>query len=127
MKPETQEWIGKAEGDWKVASREILADDPVWSVICFLAQQCAEKYLKAFLEEHHIAFRKTHDLIVLVNSSGGRLPGLDPIRQQLAHLSIFGIATRYPGMEADQPAAENAVEIAKMVRAVVRSELGLRG
>ena len=65
MKPETQEWIEKAEGDWKVAQREMQAADPVWNVICFLAQQSAEKYLKALLEEHNIAFQKTHDLVVL--------------------------------------------------------------
>ena len=45
MKPETLEWIDKAEGDWKVAQREMRAADPVWNVASFLAQQCAEKYL----------------------------------------------------------------------------------
>ena len=45
MKPETTEWIDKAEGDWKVAQREMQAPDPVWNVVCFLAEQCAEKYL----------------------------------------------------------------------------------
>jgi|TARA_B100002003_G_C13852838_1_gene417915 HEPN domain-containing protein len=45
MKPETQDWIDKAEGDWKVAQRESQANDPVWNVITFLSQQCAEKYL----------------------------------------------------------------------------------
>jgi hypothetical protein len=30
MKPETVEWLDKAEGDWKVAQREIQAPDPVW-------------------------------------------------------------------------------------------------
>jgi HEPN domain/ABC transporter substrate binding protein len=53
MKPETMEWIDKAEGDWKVAQREMRAADPVWNVASFLAQQCAENYLKAFLEEHN--------------------------------------------------------------------------
>src|SRR5579884_3145148 len=51
MKPETLEWVEKAEGDLKVARREMEAGDPVWNVVCFLAQQCGEKYLKAFLEE----------------------------------------------------------------------------
>ena len=50
MKPETQEWIDKAEGDRKVARREIQTADPVWNVVCFLAQQCAEKYLWQILE-----------------------------------------------------------------------------
>lgn len=58
MKPETTEWIDKAEGDWSVAQREMRTANPVWNVVSFLAQQCAEKYLKAFLEEHNIAFGK---------------------------------------------------------------------
>ena len=51
MKPETEEWVAKAEGNWAVAGREIQANNPVWDIVCFLAQQCAEQYLKAFLEE----------------------------------------------------------------------------
>jgi HEPN domain-containing protein len=96
MKPETMEWIDKAEGDWKVAQREMRAADPVWNVASFLAQQCAEKYLKAFLEEHNIAFGKTHDLVVLLNSSGGLLPELNSQRQSLAHLSTFGMRLDIP-------------------------------
>ncbi len=125
MKPETQEWIDKAEGDRKVARREIQTVDPVWNVVCFLAQQCAEKYLKGFFEEHNIVFQKTHDLLVLLNLSGGSLSELDSLRPQLAHLSTFGIATRYPGTQADEEAAENAIQITEVVRTVVRTKLGL--
>lgn len=127
MKPETREWIEKAEGDRKVARREIQTVDPVWNVVCFLAQQCAEKCLKGFLEEHNIAFHKTHDLLFLLNSSGGLLSDLDSLRPQLAHLSTFGIATRYPGTQADEQAAENAIQTTEAVRTVVRTKLGLSG
>jgi HEPN domain-containing protein len=48
MKKRTLEWISKAEGDWTIAQRERQVADPVWDGICFLARQCAEKYLKAF-------------------------------------------------------------------------------
>ena len=91
----------KAEGDWKVAQRELASGDPVWDVVCFLCQQCAEKYLKAYLEEQNIPFQKTHDLIVLLNSGSPPLLELDAERPQLAQLSIFGIAARYPGTKAD--------------------------
>lgn len=125
MKPETAEWIDKAEGDWKVAQREMQTADPVWDVVCFLAQQCAEKYLKAFLEEHNIVFQKTHDLVVLLNLSGGRLPELYAQRQQLARLSTFGIAARYPGAQADRQSAEDAIRTAEKVRSMTRARMGL--
>jgi HEPN domain-containing protein len=125
MKPETEEWINKAEGDWAVAQREMQAPDPVWNVISFLAQQCAEKYLKAFLEENGILFRKIHDLVLLLDSSGGRLPELDSQKQELARLSTFGIAARYPGVQADRPATEDALKIADIVRSVIQTKLGI--
>src|SRR6266404_9773671 len=125
MKKRTMEWITKAEGDWSMAQRERHAADPVWDGICFHAQQCAEKYLKALLEEQIIVFHKTHDLVELIDLSGGQLPELDLLRTKLAHLSMFGIATRYPGVQATQQAADDALQTAETVRMVVRPKLGL--
>jgi HEPN domain-containing protein len=63
MKPITSEWIDKAEGDFATAQRELDAiDHPNYDAVCFHTQQCAEKYLKAFLQEADITFRRTHDL-----------------------------------------------------------------
>ena len=98
---------------------------PLPDLVCFHCQQSAEKYLKAFLEEHNIAFGKTHDLVVLLNSSGGLLPELNHKRQSLAHLSTFGIATRYPGAQADRRATEDSMKTAENVRTVVRVKLQL--
>jgi HEPN domain-containing protein len=52
MKQITQEWIDKAEGDFATAQREIEVQQmPNYDAVCFHAQQCAEKYLKACLQE----------------------------------------------------------------------------
>jgi len=125
MKPETQEWIEKAEGDLKVARREAQTTDPVYDAVCFHAQQCAEKYLKALLEEHVVTFPRIHDLVVLLDLGGGLIPELDPLKPRLAHLSVFGIASRYPGVRADRQAAEEAITTAEEVRTVVRVKFGL--
>lgn len=125
MKRATTEWIERAEGDLKVAKREVQTADPVWNVVCFLAQQCVEKYLKAFLEEHDIPFEKTHDLVVLLNLSGGQIPELEVMRPQLAYLSPLAVAARYPGVQTDQQTAKAAIEIAEQVRALLRAKLGL--
>ena len=95
--------------------------------MCFLAQQCTEKYLKGLLEEHNVAFQRTHDLLVLLQASRGLRSDLDSLRPQLAHLGTFGIATRYPGTQADEEAAENAIQTTEVVRTVVRTKLGLSG
>ncbi len=125
MKPETQEWIDKAEGNWSFVHLGMQADEPVWDVICFLCQQCGEKYLKAFLEEQGINFPRTHDLILLLNLSAGLLPELVTHNQELAYLTTLSVATRYPGMEASQQDAEDAIKAAGEVRNVIRAKLGL--
>ena len=52
MNPLTLEWIEKAEGDFGTAQRELSAAAPRnYDAVCFHAQQCAEKYLKAALQE----------------------------------------------------------------------------
>ena len=97
MKPQTREWIEKAEGDWKVARREAQAESPVYDAICFHAQQVVEKYFKAMLEESGDEVPKTHDLILLAE----KMPpdaGLDPTeRDALAALTAYSVAFRYLG------------------------------
>ena len=48
MKPLTQEWGQKAEGDYTVAATLRQAESTVYDAICFHAQHCIEKYLKAW-------------------------------------------------------------------------------
>ncbi len=44
MKPETLEWINKAEADWRTMLRESeVSVAPSFDAVCFHAQQC-EKY-----------------------------------------------------------------------------------
>ena len=45
-----REWIERAESDFRVASREsAVAVDPSYDAVCFHAQQCIEKLMKAVL------------------------------------------------------------------------------
>lgn len=59
MKPLTHEWVMKAEGDFAMVEREARArKSPNYDGLCFHAQQCVEKYLKARLCEAGIEFPK---------------------------------------------------------------------
>ena len=61
MNPLTREWIDKAEGDFATAGRELRArKNPNYDAACFHAQQCAEKYLKAILQEQSMISAVTH-------------------------------------------------------------------
>ena len=125
MKHATTEWIAKAEGDWHVAQRELQATDPVWDAVCFHAQQCVEKYLKAVLEENGLGFTRTHDLVVLWRQVGSHAQGWPGMEQELAYLSPLGVAARYPGLTADANVASTANNIADRVRVLLRAALGL--
>lgn len=57
------QWVQKAENDLKNAEHTLtIGDKCPFDTVCFHAQQCVEKYLKALLSLHGIDFPKTHDL-----------------------------------------------------------------
>ena len=62
-----KKWILKAENDLKIAKDEITMENPATDAICFHAQQCAEKYLKAYLIFNNREVRKTHDIAELIS------------------------------------------------------------
>ena len=67
MSPIVEEWIRKAEADWHSADRDLRArKHPNYDGACFHAQQCAEEYLKGFLQLKDHRFGKTHNLIALM-------------------------------------------------------------
>lgn len=89
-------WLTYSTEDLDVA-RVLLGSCPlVPRHICWLAQQSAEKALKAALVLEEIAFPFTHDLDALRN----RLPEIwlvHTAHSDLAELTQWAIETRYPG------------------------------
>lgn len=70
MNPLTLEWVEKAEGDFITATREYRARKaPNFDAACFHAQQMAEKYLKAVLQEYAYPIPRTHSLADLMASA----------------------------------------------------------
>jgi HEPN domain-containing protein len=93
--------------------------------VCFCAQQCIEKYLKAFLVFHHIGFPKTHALEALLDFVVHVEPALESIRSELNILQPYAIDVRYPGFSATIEESKDAVKIMKRLRTVLRQHLGL--
>ena len=124
MKPETAEWIEKAEGDFRTAQREKnTAEYPNYDAACFHAQQSAEKYLKARLVEAGKDFPKTHDLSAILNLVLPFEPLWESIREDLERLTDLGVEVRYPGTTADLEDADEAMRTAQHVRQIVRTAL----
>ena len=126
MKPIAAEWVAKAEGDFAMMERECqVTDNPNYDGICFHAQQCAEKYLKARLCEADISFTKIHDLVALLEQVLDAEPAWETFREDLAYLSDFAVTFRYPGESADTESALDAQRRCRLFRNAVRNALGL--
>ena len=126
MKPTTAEWIAKAEGDFAMMERESrVRRNPNYDGICFHSQQCAEKYMKARLCEADISFGKIHDLVALLEQVLDVEPEWETFREDLAYLSDFAVAFRYPGESADRQSALDAQRRCRTFRDAVRKTLGL--
>ena len=77
------EWVEKAESDYRVALRESQATDPPEpDAVCFHAQQCVEKYAKAFLVERGVDFDYTHNMPTAFLKSVDRKTKGWPSKQQ---------------------------------------------
>jgi HEPN domain-containing protein len=126
MQPLTLEWIAKAEGDFATALRELRArKNPNYDAACFHAHQCAEKYLKARLQEAGIAAGRTHDLVHLLDLALPVEPAWVPLRSHLRALTTLGGDVRYPGFAATRALARDMVSHAREVRLVIRQGFGL--
>ena len=103
MNPLTTEWVDKAEADYMSAKREYRARKvPNYDLAAFLAQQCAEKYLKARLQEADAEIERTHNLVALLDQSLPSEPLWESMRTSLSVLSNYAVAFRYPGERADK-------------------------
>ncbi len=126
MNPLTSEWVEKAEGDFATALRELRARKaPNYDAACFHAQQCAEKYLKAWLQEQNTPFGRTHNLPALLDLIVPAEPSWELLRPTLRALSVYAVDYRYPGHSANKILAREAVELCREVRQWVRRDLGL--
>lgn len=127
MKPLTREWVRKAENDFKVATQILRRrKDVVPDAACFLCQQCVEKYLKARLVEADIPFKRTHDLLLLLELCVPVEPLWSAYSQVVDDMTDFAVDFRYPGHSATLAQAKLALKNCQSLRAEVRRSLGLK-
>ena len=125
MNPLTLEWVQKAEGDYTVAQQSLRGQNPVNDVICFLTQQCVEKYLKAWLQEANIPFPRTHDLQELLELIVPTVPSWRVWHADFSVLSEHAVDPRYPGKFATPDDTAQAMRICNEVQRAVREQLKL--
>ena len=127
MNPLTLEKIQKAEDDWAMLPLALQSPRPLRDPICFHAQQCIEKYLKAWLQEANIRPPRTHNLNglnVLLHLIVPTHPEWRAWRTDFAKFKPHAVDARYETFmtEAD---AEHAVRVCTEVRIAIRAVLQL--
>ena len=122
-------WISHAEEDLLLAQHGLkLKSSSPYKLIAYHAQQCAEKYLKAFLVYHKIDFPYTHNISRLLELCADKADWTEKIKDA-EELTPFTITTRYPG-EFEEVTKENvirAIKIAESVKHTVRAALAREG
>ncbi len=119
-------WTKKAENDLITAEHCLnIKPTPPTDTICFHAQQCAEKYLKAYLIYKEVEFEKIHDLGDLVSLCSTKDPGFKEIYDTVKELTPFAVDVRYPGVykEITLGEARKAVETARKTKEFVTEKL----
>jgi HEPN domain-containing protein len=117
------EWIERAEEDY----RAVLALDPadLPAIVCYHAEQCAEKYVKAALVLHGKEPPRIHDLIDLNEMVVKADPRFGRVVEHLHVLTPYSVAVRYPGMQVTTEDAVVAREVVTDLRTRLRSLLNL--
>ncbi|MCE9645779.1 MAG: HEPN domain-containing protein [Chloroflexi bacterium] len=127
MKPSATEWVSKAEGDFATAGRELRARrSPNYDAVCFHCQQCAEKYLKAVLQENDKHIPKIHNLVELMLLCEEVDGSFEMLRADLVAMERYAVRGRYPGEVAEKEDARSAYAAVGTVRKFVRQKLGLK-
>ncbi len=121
-----REWLNRARSSLVLARNRV--PEAYLEDLCFLAQQAAEKAVKALLIERRIDFPYVHDLgrlLFLLEEEGEEVP--EEIRAA-AELTLYASATRYPGVVRPVTTEEysQATEIAETVVRWVEQRLSIR-
>jgi len=123
-------WLRQAEND--LAFARLALREAFFAQACFVAQQTAEKALKAIAYALGDRVVLGHSLVELLERLGDRVPALADLRERAGVLDQYYVATRYPnGLPGGVPfeaftseQARRAVDDAEAFVEVARSRAG---
>ncbi|MBI5701422.1 HEPN domain-containing protein [Candidatus Saganbacteria bacterium] len=122
-----EDWFLKAGNEIKAADGIFFYyEDPPTDMICYHAQQAAEKTLKAFLIYKSELAPKTHDLVELVNLCIKQDKDFLSLKELIEVLNKYYIESKYP---PDNPIiyskdeAKSAIALAKNILKFSKSKV----
>ena len=100
-------------------------ENPPTDTVCFHAQQCAEKALKAFLVMHDEHVQRTHSLPHLIERCRQHDDGFERFAECAPGLTVYAVTGRYPDdwIEIGENEARAAIESATAILHFVESRI----
>ncbi len=89
-------WLARAKGSLALA-KQSKPEGAFWEDECFLAQQAAEKAIKAIYQYKGLLFRYIHDLEELGKGLEDHGVPIPPTVREAVILTKYAFETRYPG------------------------------
>lgn len=124
--PSSFDFARLADDDLECCEQLAKAAYPRWGIICFHAQQAAEKYLKAIVVFHGVVPERTHDLRKLLASCRALGRPLLSLDSETDLLTKYAGEGRYGTGRRTQADGERAVAAASCIAAAARLVLSLR-
>jgi HEPN domain-containing protein len=90
-----QEWLRYAASDLELAKLAGIPNVMIES-LCYHAQQCAEKALKAVLVAFHVPVHRTHNIGLLLDQISEHVAIPEDL-EEAAILTDYAVMCRYPG------------------------------
>lgn len=130
LKQEAKRWLRQAQADF--AFLDVARQAGKYDTCCFLAQQTAEKALKAYLFHQGEELIFTHSIFRLLEMAAQYDPAFQEMREKVKLLDFYYVEARYPNaLEEVIPAefyssrdAEQAIEMARLVVEAVQARMG---
>jgi HEPN domain-containing protein len=122
-----QGWLTSGDADLKVAKNEIGDDEEVYFVVCFHAQQAAEKYIKAYLIFLDIEPKHIHEIGELIELGLVKDPALKEFQERADTLTSYAVEVRYPDTpyKPSKEEAEETIAIAEQVIGYIKNKIDL--
>ena len=116
--------LNKAEHDL-VAARATLSTGQALDMVCFHAQQAAEKSLKALLALHDVEYPWRHDLAELLDLARSYAPQIGGLEERIILLTPFAVEVRYdeefePSFDEAMVALQTATQIHALVAQIIQ-------
>jgi HEPN domain-containing protein len=124
--PEVESYLKKAERDLATASRMSESGSDFADIVCFHAEQCAEKSLKGLILALGETPPRSHDLVLLQKNLREIDDTIDYFETNCLVLADYAVSPRYPGWE-DLVGIVDLMEIRKAAEAILSRVLARLG